>query len=177
MHMHITSMNLSLIPSDFHCVGVSGPLLSVWMPWDVIYFLKALINSFQISIVPKCILPRCISCVFLRCVIVLSLFLCTGLTYLLSFVSLFIIITLEFHTSECSTPSVRTSLGRSFFSSALLYTTDMAFEVTIASVAGFRDTPVWKPSFLSRCVQCPKLAIRDLKAKCSWKENVILLSK
>ena len=38
------------------------------------------------------------------------------------------------------------SVFRSFFTNAPLYTTDMAFVVTIASVAGFRDTPVGKPS-------------------------------
>ena len=32
----------SLILSDFHSVGVSGPLRSVRGPWDVIYILKAM---------------------------------------------------------------------------------------------------------------------------------------
>ena len=38
--------------SDFHCVCVSGPLHSVHRSWDVIYFLKAMTNSFQLSKVP-----------------------------------------------------------------------------------------------------------------------------
>ena len=37
--------------SDFHCVGVSGPLKSFRGPQDVIYFLKAITNSFQTDVI------------------------------------------------------------------------------------------------------------------------------
>ena len=40
------SVGRSLILSDFHCVGVSGLLRSVRRPRDVIYFPKAMTNSF-----------------------------------------------------------------------------------------------------------------------------------
>ena len=40
--------------SYFHGVGVSGPVQSVCRPQDVTYILKAMTNSFQIWIFPKC---------------------------------------------------------------------------------------------------------------------------
>ena len=45
------SVRWSVTLSDFHPVGVSGPSWSVRRPWDVIHFLKAVTNSFQILII------------------------------------------------------------------------------------------------------------------------------
>ena len=56
--------------SDFHFVGVSGPLQSVCGPWDVLAFRKHMYNSFQISISKVYFFAKC-----------------TWLTHLLSFTS------------------------------------------------------------------------------------------
>ena len=44
-------VGMLVILSDFQCVGVSGPFQSVYEPRDVIYFLKAITNSFQTDVI------------------------------------------------------------------------------------------------------------------------------
>ena len=49
------SVGPSLTLSHLHSVGVSGPSRTVVRPWNVIYFLKGMTDSFQISICQKCL--------------------------------------------------------------------------------------------------------------------------
>ena len=65
--------------SDFHCVR---------RPRDVIYFLKAVTNSFQ-TLISKFFFPKYI---FWKCILCKNIFaMCTRLTHLLSFASSFLL--------------------------------------------------------------------------------------